>query len=64
VVGNFTLIHNLASTGHATIPAVCVTTISSGFDVTVANLFVGLCLTTGASDSITIEQVTAEAVNL
>lgn len=64
VVGEFTMIHNLASTGHATIPCVVVNTISAGFDVTVANLFVGLCITTGASDVITIEQVQAEAYNM
>ena len=34
------------------------------FDITVANLIVGLCITTGASDAITIQQVTAEAMNL
>lgn len=60
VSGEFTLIHNLAATGHATIPCVAVNTISSGFDNSGAGLIVGLCLTTGASDAITIEQVTAE----
>lgn len=64
VVGNFQLTHNLAATGHAQIPCVNVMTISSGFDVTVANLIVGVCITTGASDVITIEQVIAEAMNL
>jgi hypothetical protein len=41
-----------------------VTTISSGFDVTTANLFVGLCVTSGASDAITIQQVLTEVWNL
>lgn len=62
--GHFHMTHNLAATGHAVIPCVDVTTISSGFDVTVANLFVGLCITTGASDAITIQSVLTEAWNL
>lgn len=64
MTGEFWMVHNLAATGHATIPCVVVNTISAGFDMTVANLFVGLCITTGAADVITIEQVTAEAFNL
>lgn len=64
VVGNFQLTHNLESTGHALIPCVNAVTVSSGFDVTVANLIVGVCITTGASDVITIEQVMAEAMNI
>lgn len=59
VVGEFSLIHNLAATGHAVIPCVAVNTISAGFDVSAAT-FVGLCITTGAADAITIEQVNAE----
>lgn len=62
VAGEFTLIHNLAATGHAQIPCVVVNTVSSGFDVTLPT-FVGLCITTGASDAITIQQVTTEAFN-
>jgi len=64
MVGHFNLTHNLQITGHATIPCVDVTTISAGFDVTVANLFVGVCITSGAADAITIQQVTAESWNL
>jgi hypothetical protein len=64
MAGVFTMTHNLASTGHATIPCVNVTTVSAGFDVTVSNLIVGLCITTGAADAITIQCVTAEAWNL
>lgn len=63
-VGEFTMIHNLQITGHAVIPCVCVNTISSAFDVTVANLIVGVCITSGASDAITIQMVHAEAINL
>ena len=63
VVGNFLLCHNLAATGHAIIPCVVVTTVSSAFDVTTPTN-VGVCITTGASDAITIQLVTAEAINL
>ena len=63
-VGTFSMTHNLASTGHATIPAVNVVTVSSAFDVTTANLIVGICATTGASDAITIQSVSAESWNL
>lgn len=64
LAGEMKMVHNLAATGHATIPCVCVSTISSGFDVTTAGLIVGLCLTTGASDVCTAEVVQAEAWNL
>jgi len=57
------MLHNLAATGHAQIPCVVVNTISSTFDVTTPTN-VGLCITTGAADAITIQQVTAEAINL
>lgn len=63
-VGEFTLIHNLAATGHAVIPCVVVNTVSSAFDATVAGLKASLCLTSGASDAITIQQVSAIAVNI
>src|SRR5207247_2275676 len=62
--GEFFMVHNLQITGHAVIPCVVVNTISAAFDVTVANLIVGLCLTSGTADAITIQQVTAEAWNL
>jgi hypothetical protein len=62
--GEFALTHNLSATGHATIPCVCVNTISAGFDITVANLIVGVCITSGASDAITVQMVQAEAWNL
>lgn len=64
MVGEFVMYHNLASTGHATIPTVCVNTVSGTFDVTTANLIVGVCLTSGASDDITVQQVSAQAFNL
>lgn len=63
VAGHFNMNHNLASTGHAVIPCVDVTTVSSAFDITTPTN-VGVCITTGASDAITIELVLAEAWNL
>lgn len=63
VTGEFSLIHNLAATGHAVIPCVVVNTISSGFDVTLPT-FVGLCLTSGTADNITIQQINTEVFNL
>lgn len=67
VSGEFTLIHNGfaagAGTGHAVIPCVVVNTISAAFNV-LTPTFVGLCITTGASDAITIQQVTTEVFNL
>lgn len=68
MVGEFVMVHNAFSAGlpvgHATIPSVVVNTISAGFDMTVANLIVGLTITTGAADAITIQMIQAEAINL
>jgi len=64
IAGQMTLIHNLASTGHAQIPCVVVNTTSASFDMSGDGLVVGLCLTSGASDAITIEMVEAECTNL
>lgn len=63
-VGQFNMIHNLSATGHAVIPCVSVNNVSSAFDVTTASLIVGVCITTGSADAITIQMVTAEADNL
>lgn len=64
ITAELVMTHNLSATGHATIPVVVVNTVSAGFDMTVANLILGVCITTGASDVITIQQVTAQAWNL
>lgn len=64
MVGNFSMTHNLAATGHAVIPCVNVVTISGGFDMTVANLIIGVCITSGAADAITIQMVQSFAWNL
>lgn len=70
VVGEFTLIHNLAATGHATTNGVVLQTVSAAFDPNSGTLpggankfpaYVGLCITTGAADAITITMVQAEA---
>jgi hypothetical protein len=63
VAGEFKLIHNLSATGHATIPCVLVNTISAAFNVTTPT-YVGVCITSGAADAITIQQCTAEAWNM
>lgn len=68
LAGVFEMRHNLASTGHNTTPATAtpatIITVSSGFDATVAGLFVSLSCTTGASDVITTQVMQAEALNL
>ena len=63
VVGILNLTHNLAATGHAQVPSVNLTTVSAGFDNDDEELYFGLCLTSGASDAITINVVTAELVS-
>jgi len=60
MVGEFVMTHNLASTGHATIPCVAVNQVSGAFDMTTAGLKMGVCITSGAADAITIQQVLAE----
>jgi len=62
-VGQFNLTHNLQITGHAIIPCVAVNTISSAFDITTPTN-VGVCLTSGAADAITVQLVVAECYNV
>lgn len=64
LVGEFVLVHNLAATGHAQIPVVVVNTISGNFDNTANDLYVGVCITTGAADVATVEFLEAEASNI
>lgn len=64
VVGQFIMSHGLQITGHAIIPIVCLNAVSAGFDVTVASLIAGICITSGAADAITIQLVQSEALNL
>lgn len=64
VIGEFALTHNGNTAGHATIPSVNVNSVSAGFDNRPATLnpgFVGICLTSGAADAITIAFMDAEA---
>jgi len=63
VTGEFRMIHNLASTGHMQIPAAVVLTTSSAFNTSTVT-DIGLCITTGASDAITIGICTVTAQNL
>jgi hypothetical protein len=60
VLGNFTLTHNLAATGHATIPCVNVKTTSAGFDLRGEDQYVALVVTSGAADALTIDWCEAE----
>lgn len=61
VVGTFNLTHNLAATGHAVIPSVNVYATSAAFDNSTSDeLVVGVCITSGAADAITVEVVDAE----
>ena len=59
VVGQFTLQHNLAITGFATLNPITVLTVSSGFDNDGQELFIGLNITTGAADVWTVQKVEA-----
>jgi len=63
VTGEFRMVHNLAATGHLQIPAAVVLTTSSAFNTSTVT-DIGLCITTGASDAITIGICTVEAINL
>src|SRR5574343_294328 len=60
MVGEFSMIHNLENTGHMTTPCTCVNTVSAAFDMTTEDLIIGVCITSGANDAITIQQVIAE----
>jgi hypothetical protein len=62
-VGTFQLTHNLSATGHATIPGVVLNVSSSTFDITAVNT-VGLCVTSGTADALTIQQVVVEGKGL
>lgn len=62
VQGEFSLIHNLAATGHATVPAVVLANTSASFDNSAEELYIGLYATTGAADAITVTQAYGELV--
>jgi hypothetical protein len=56
LAGEMTMIHNLASTGHAVIPVVAVSTIGAAFDNSdLGGGYIVTALTTGAADVVTTE---------
>lgn len=59
VVGQFNLTHNLLATGFSTLPCGNVVTISAGFANAGQELFIGLNITSGASDVWTVQKVEA-----
>lgn len=64
VVANFQLVKNAAeAAGHCTTPSVNLTTVSGAFDVTTPT-FVGVCVTSGAADALTIQLAMTEVFNL
>lgn len=63
ISGVMRMVHNLSATGHAQIPVVVVQNTYSTLNTTTPTYF-GVCITTGASDAITINQCTAESINL
>lgn len=63
--GNYQMSHNLTATGFDNASASKATNVTSGtFDDTTSGLKVGLSITTGASYSLTVQQVQASATNL
>lgn len=65
--GTFVMVHTGGATGltgHLTNVSQVNQQVSAAFDVTTANLILGICLTSGAADAITIQQMVAYAVNL
>jgi hypothetical protein len=63
LVGTMIFGHNLSATGHMTIPTAVQAVTSASFDMTTANLILGVCLTTGAADVITVVHTQAELLN-
>jgi hypothetical protein len=64
--GMFRMKHKLAVTGFSTLAQheELVDVTSGTFDATTANLIVGLAVTTGASEVLTVQQCDVEAINL
>lgn len=62
--GEMYMTHNLATTGHMAQQCFVANTISGAFDVTVASLIIGLCITSGAADVVTIQQIQSYAWNM
>lgn len=64
LTGEYSMSHNLAATGHAQIPSVNVNVVSGTVDLSVDDLFLSVCLTSGAADAITINVVETELTNV
>lgn len=62
VQGYFSLVHNLAATGFATIPCVVLKATSAGFNSAVDSLIASITCTTAAATVLTFEQVLAETI--
>lgn len=65
LVGQFSLVHNLQTTGHAVTPSVVVNTVSAAFDTTGASgaVVIGITATPGTDEVYTFQLVQAEAWN-
>lgn len=60
LVGELVVLHNGNTVGHMTIPVAVVLATSSGFDNSSdTDAYIGVCITTGAADAITIDYVDA-----
>lgn len=63
VTGTVHIDHQLATTGHMAQQTAVITATSATFDTTTAGLKISVCLTSGASDAITITHCCAELLN-
>jgi hypothetical protein len=64
MTGEYRMTHNLTATGHSTLAADAVTDAATNIDTSNDVAFVGLVITTGAADALTIHYCTAEATGL
>ena len=64
IQSSMTMQHSLQNTGFSVLPTIVTTATSASFDVTTANLIIGLAWTAGTSQAATMVQVIAEAVNV
>jgi len=58
------LVHNLNTTGHATVPFLSAQTTSAVFNEVLVNQIIGLSFTQGPSDATTMQMVQSEAYNV
>lgn len=64
LAGGLNMTHNLAATGFSTLAAQVLQNTSAGFDTTLANLIVGVCVNPGASGVWTHQIVAADMFNM